>query len=648
MRARSGRVQAYDIHKSASRIQQHIVRKRLRKRVSAGVGALTELQNKNFELRDKWAEKLSAISDYDAEGIRTQANIPGFVGTHYAFEEEGRLSYTNNSFKYDSDIFDMVYKYYDHFGHPASDEDVRLTIPKGKNTSWPTFAAGSDRYINDLDLYLTTRIVEEAKKSNLTVRELTRLIESRVGYTLFYAYGERFQHTGKSLPTFSSGRYMGHTEGIESRVRMINLVSKVLIIYGRQESKKVLKYLMTVPGHTTDKLELKNEVTWYRNNDYHVIPLDHTKFDHYVAGNKSVTIRGIMKKVLQDKYGYTRLEADNWYEDSMFELNAEKVYPYLDDVRAYKGGDFLPSGEGNTTNHGIVGNDCSAFFALRFFMSTHNVTLTPDNILQHFGPRKDLFSISWGDDTLLMIHKKFGELDTIMETITRGYENCFHEVGIEPSLKYLGTIYDLYYGTSAYRFVQSALGPERVKDPILYKLGFIVRYELLDPSIRDFIVENILPGVVDDVNKGFITLDRKSKQFEYRPFTTDIDMTSIKDAKWRETTKRLAVEHAAKVAGGIQQVDNILYLLHHGSLDNGLVSDILGVEIEMEYTYDRLTQEIMSDNSKKGLYDRLSAMRHRAVPLFKSKLKDLYDGKINDLMSLIHMQSLLTKIYNDL
>jgi hypothetical protein len=133
-----------------------------------------------------------------------------------------------------------------------------------------------------------------------------------------------------------------------------------------------------------------------------------------------------------------------------------------------------------------------------------------------------------------------------------------------------------------------------------------------------------------------------------KPFAAPFTVNELKDPEWRRKKTEEAIQRANDIAGGIQQVDSILYQLHHGSLDSALVGDILGVDIEIEYTMERLFEVVHSDDSKSKLYDRLNTIRSRHVPLLKHKLSDLYNGRTNDLIRLIDTQAVLARVYNEI
>jgi hypothetical protein len=611
------------------------------------------LLNNSRNLADKYSKILSELSDYDAQGIMSLVNLPGFFASHYALEETGQLSYASESFRYDRSIRDIVDTVYDRLGSSIDRNEITLTIPKAKNTGHPYFISGSDRILNDLAVYLTSLMVEKAQKAGLNARQLVEVLVRSTGIPFFYAYGERGQSTTKDLPTFIMGSYRGHTSGIESRVRMINMVSKFLIIMGRLNSKKILKFLQTVPMHETDEdIRTKNIVSYLNNKDYFVFAKDHSKFDHHVAGLKTEAIRGSMMKILISKFGMNSTDAQTWYDDSVFELEAPKIFPFMRSVLKYEGGGYLPSGETNTTNHGLVGGDYAIFHSFRHVMRvTKGVEITKDNIFNYFGPNKDFFYYSWGDDMLLFYKKSILEdREDLSKIIDDGFSTCDHETTDEGTTRYLGKIYDIYRGSAAFRFVQSALNPERIKDPILYKLGMAVRFELLDPTIRDFMIRRVVPDLLKDVASGFPIINKNNLVIERRRYTDPISPTDLASAGWRDTVKKEALIRAEELAGGMQEIDKILYLLHHGSDDLTRVSEMLGVDFDMEYTPEALEKQIYEHSSEGKLERRLSLIPGNRGSLLSIRTKDALRRGFNNLSfeELIGYSNLLARTYNNL
>lgn len=643
----------HDGHSAVTDIRETIIRRNIRKRPHMSFTDLKVFHGHTTDIISEFSPILGEFSDYDGNGMKSQVSLPGFGGTHYAYEETGRLSYGNNQKLYDRNSEEIVLDIYMKQIKKV-DKIPSMTIPKGKNTSWPAFISGSDRLLNNFDLLNTTLMVQRAKEQGMTAIELIKMVEKSVGYNLFYGYGERFQHSAKELPFFVHGYYGGHTSNMEPRVRMINMVSKILILFHRDKTKMILKSLMTLPMHLSDKGELDKLIKGKINGDYHVFPVDHSKYDHHVAGAKSKQIRSALQLILERKWNISKSDATNWFKDVMFELSATKVFPFKEDILEYSGMDYLPSGESNTTNHGISGNDFATIQAITSLLRNFNVEMDVHNYSRYIGKEKDFFYQSWGDDTLIFIKKSYGEYDDLLKLLQRGYVTGGHEITEEASVRYLGKIYDIYQGSPIFRFVQTSLGPERSKDSRLFKMGMVLKYDLLDPSVRPFVLDNVLPRLVARLNQVYPKFGKDGiGRGTY--VTSPLSVLDFTNPIRKEKIIKEGIIAAETVAGGIQELDQILYSYHHGSDDHEVIMDMLGIDFDMNFTFDTLSDANVDDYRSGKLLNRVSSLRspHRSSlaseirKMFKSSSANSNDFH-SDLYGHVRVSKLLSNAYNEI
>jgi hypothetical protein len=140
-----------------------------------------------------------------------------------------------------------------------------------------------------------------------------------------------------------------------------------------------------------------------------------------------------------------------------------------------------------------------------------------------------------------------------------------------------------------------------------------------------------------------------------KPFTDRISIQDFRDVKRRNAIIEAGIQRANSMASGVQELDSILWFLHHGDTDSDLVVDLLGYEIETEYTEEQLEEEILSslDNSRLqnrihsiGKFASVNALQDDVLRLFsKTTRKGIL---LRSPSKIIEIQSRLAKLYNGL
>lgn len=570
--------------RKASPLVSNLIKSLVRKRTEIGRTAVEQIYTQAVTRNEGLANILKTFSEYDAEQIHSTVMLPAVRGSHYAVEELGTLALGKKYFKHSDVVVEVVKRRYQKNLNKGVVERT-LSIPRGKNTGWPLFVSGMHRLTNDVALYLYAKIVNAAHDQKMSLKDLHRKIEGVFGFAPFYMYGERFQHTAKSMPYFLRSEYQFSLTNVFPRVRMINMSDKLSVMYNRAWVKSILSVLIVDDWHNPDKHVIDKFMKKILADKSHVVlPIDHSKFDHHVGFLKAKQIHGIMAWVASKVTGD---EETRIYDSFRTEYTMPKTFPYMGQIMSYEEDGYLASGASFTTIHDIIANDLSVTdFCEQKFIVMNKRTPTVEELEKFFND--SLSGQSWGDDTVFSLKKSVWGEDPEAE-IFQMFTNQGYEVKREETLKYLGQVYDVYQGYPMYRFAQNTIGPERSKLKPLDRMGVVARYLLLPENVRSQSEFSRLYSAMENALKADQSvMGRMEMHPAYRTIPT---LKELSDPASRELIIKEGIELAQGIAQGKAELDDILMLFHHGSEQMGLAEELLGIS-QKDYTLDDLDKDI--------------------------------------------------------
>lgn len=526
---------------------------------------------------EEWAWKMTTVinkyspllTDFDNREVLPSLCSSIIKPAYTDLDNLGQLQ-IDSDFEYSDEVVKAVIGYYKKFFDPNL--DVSLSMPRGKNTGYPTPAIASSRRRSDILLTFHAALVSGAKKQKLSLSDLFQFLQPYHGEA-FLIRGERLQDSGKVFPArLREGLFF--TKNLQKRVREIYFSPKFAVIWNRKAAKRALAAILKSDIHTPMKPEIQAKITSWMNKKWKIFPLDHSGYDRHHGGRRGEQIARVAA------------EAFNMSIDDLLE---EMKVPILSWFRGEpvlsRELEQLPSGISMTTVLGCVGNLCSMVASMSDLLQ-----LSPSQVMEKRGELWDC--LLYGDDTLIAVNPVTGL--THVDQFKPAFERLKLKIDEEAVIRYLGVVYgggtfdgsyDLGYPVG--RAVSLMYSPERVKVYPFNVIGYIARLELLKTKGKEF---------------HNMTLSMWPSDFK-EPFRFED----------RHKVLRELVKKAARSGHLIGLLDDVFNILTHGLGDEapGLypedmdIADLLGVtHVDLE---DPVEAAVRLEISK-GLVNDLSKL----------------------------------------
>lgn len=557
----------------ATDVGASIVKSGLRKRQVVFPDQVDDLYKAKQQIIALARPILKNISDIDYEKVATVPLFPEIMPTHYELEQSRALGKSKNKgFRYSTEVIEaykkLVMKWVPKNRAIKLGSEAKLTIAKRKNTGWPDNISGTDSDFNSMSQYISAIIARYLEAKGNSLENYVDRLAKAVGYKPFFAYGERFQSTGKKMPYYFRDKYMYDVAGVFDRARRVNMEPK-LYVFAQRKNLKVAQEIVfalpmhdPTPGHQSGKIK-----KWMKDDGYAVFPFDFKNYEYFSAGREKLKQ---IREIIAWMISYGGGDGKRWLENNQVEQDTRFLMPYKDMIIETDEYESLPSGEGTTTVHNMVANDLAM---LHFTEQLRDKGLIPKSskLEDSFGDGKFVDDVSHGDDTILAVKNSvLADTPENRDLIIRMFQKQDYEIGFEDNLKFLGQNYDIYEGPSAWRLFEKMISPERVKHPDLFNLGFALRLELVPPFYRNEFMKELLPTAIKILKEGLKPRFKYNKSFrltkgelvpDYKEHVYDAEM--YLDPKTRLAIIKKGIDTANKIAEGTLFLDNLVYSLTH-------------------------------------------------------------------------------------
>lgn len=496
---------------------------------------------------------LPILSDFDKQYVLPTTTALGIVkSSHVELEEKGWLG-RNNDFEYSEEQLKAVVSDYLKFSKDSvSAEDLKLSMPRGKNIGWPHPIGGMARELNDTLLILHAALVERFQKEKASLSDLTTFLTYYHGQP-FTVYGERMQHTDKLMPYFDKQGSVRYSYNFENRVRAIYMSPKFMVMWNRVVVKTVMKAMMQHPCHRQDRAYIKEHVEGWKKKGWIVISLDVSKFDQSFGGKRG---RQMLRGLARTACGINKnLREEDVFSDLWFEWQTPLLGFFGDSAFLREDVPILMSGVSTTTPTNLIGNRISQISAMADILGCSS----DEAASRYWYPgvsdsgNFNWGALAWGDDGVIALSPSIPGCKTAadaLKTLQRSYEKLRLSVDAEPAVKFLGTVYgpgdfrgSIDIGYSVGRFLQLQFFPERPKLEPFSTIGYIARLATLPPALQN------------EVHKLMIT----------KKGLWGANMGQVFSFAERQVVMDRAVAEVEKGAGNIAELDNILQSLTNGA-----------------------------------------------------------------------------------
>lgn len=460
-------------------------RRKLRRRYSATVRDL-------FEARDLYVEALSNVArvfddllgDYDQQEIVDTTVALGFMKPHHHDLDEKGVLGRKRSYRIPSELRDYMIN---HYSPLAGAPDLEhISLPRGKNAGWPTLWSRRSRAMSDILLAIHAAYASGLRQQKVPLREGISRLESQYG-TCFSQSGERYQHTGKTLPSIlDAGRQTLYSTNLEPRVRGIYFSPKFAVAYNRPGVKSVLRAVLDSPYHVQDRSIIRNRIEEMFSKNFDVISLDVSKYDQSMGGDQGRDVIEIAAQCVRGMDSQLLLDG----------LKAEFEIPFLLPTKTglllSHGAEILSSGLSSTTVVGCLGSHVIVAEIMR------DLGISYRDLDANRGKQFD--ALTYGDDIVIGVNKRLlterGYKDVLTACIATGDRLGFSFTS-EPTIKFLGQNYRMlgFKQAADYplaRFIQQQFFPERKKTYPFSTYGYVARLSLLAEPLQRIVHERMM------------------------------------------------------------------------------------------------------------------------------------------------------------
>lgn len=529
------------------------------------------------------------LTDYDYEHVLSSTCALGvFKPTHVALDEVGTLGGLGDT-TYSPEVVLAVLEDYQESAKHVSKEGMKIRLPYGKNTGYPTPVGGTQRELSDLLLGLHASLAVGLKQRGLSIADGSEFLSAYHGPPSSI-YGERYQHTAKWMPIISSSG-VTWSRRFEPRVRAIFMAPKYMVAYNKPVVNYCLATLLKHPVHIQDRSVFSSTFSkWYEEKRV-VTSFDIKKHDQVLGGDRGRQI--------------CRLIADVWNNGQADNLLTEFEIPLM----VFHQGDcyqrtdtpILASGLSSTTVINCVGQTLLLVAVL-----SEALKRTPGQILSDFRSGK-IGRLGWGDDCVLAFDPSDVRLlqDAPFQTIKQHASKFNVDIEEEVVDKYLGPIYGpgrlsaSPIGYSTGRAIQTDFRPERLKVFPFATIGYIARLDMLGDRAETY----------HTIREKFWDTEVLGEYFAYS------DRTEVMDK---------AVDKASSAGKQISQLDDVMNSIFHGILDSDLASltDLGG---DFEYNFTDLLGNLSAD-----VTDPARFVSERGLEHYKDSISQIQQGNFEE------------------
>lgn len=529
------------------------------------------------------------LTDFDKEVMLPSTTALGiWKPTHYAIEEIGYMG-KFNSFVYPQELFAVAVREYTKY-YKAYNEEVSVSLPRGRNVGWPFPVGGLNRQASDFLLAMSAILTESFKEQGSSVEDMFTWLSAYHG-TPFTIYAERMQHTPKVLPVRLRDGWFNSTN-FEPRTRAIYMDPKIMVMWMKRRVNKLLRAILTTDFHNPDKNGIKAFIKRAHDSGYHVLCEDFSKFDQRHGGKRGEQLVACAAAVLNDP---------TYASDVKFNSTLALPIPTETGLFVRNDGPILTSGSADTTLRGCMGNTFGSTYAI-----SRGFGLSYEEIIGGFFRSFSSPLVTgrgYGDDGVLCISKKFGTRDQVKRKLQQGFADAELEIDFEPTTRFLGYHYDkgdfagtMDVGYPVSRFIQQHFFPERMKLFPFSTIGLIARLELVSQD-KSREIHRILTDKYWDVEK-------LGPKFAYD------DRLAYFESLGPEVEK---------LASKISQVDDILQVFLHGmdeSFDIEIPSEFKALLGLTNYKYSSVEELLSQVEVGKDLLPILTRFSKEKLPSY--------------------------------
>lgn len=458
--------------------------------------------------------------DYDREVLKSTCALSIWKGAHTDLDMTGGPG-AYNDFEIPESVKSVVVSYYNRTPTPP-DEELSMTMIKGKTPGYPYNVPGSDRVLSTLGYAASAAAVSWAHANNISLRDL-KLEFERFHGPASSMYAERTQNVAKpQLMILREGMYQ--SQNFEPRKRGILMVPKFMVMYNRKSVQQIKKKILMSGVHSQDRARITNDLL--ERKGYTTKAKDWPKFDYTFGGKAGASVLTMFPLLSTGKL-----------DDFMEEFRLPLIYFGSKGIYRDDSSPQLPSGASFTSLMGCIAN-----FSVTLWAICNITSRTPEAVLKDMDNGYWKLN-AWGDDTVLSFkdgyatHEKF---DAAIKAIIK------KDMDVEPVLRYLGDVYPSTWGLTAHtgyqpsRFVQQQFFPERSKLWPFNIVGYIARLDKVSPKLSQSIHDEMLKIWPESFGKPFTYAERHG----------------IAEALLPELEKQ---------AFKISQLDDVIMAMTHGS-----------------------------------------------------------------------------------
>lgn len=534
--------------------------KQRKQRLESDYNTLMSEFNAYKEFADKmFGATHSLRTEYDQSVILPTTCALGFTKPHhFDLDEKGQLGVQRRFLFPEESVVDAT-KFYFNLANSVNSTDladISVSMPRGKNTGWPTPRAQRSRDQSDMLLALHAAFVRAGVRAQHDLSALVKEIE-RYHSPVIAVNGERYQHAGKLLPVIINKKEVLFSNNFEPRVRGIYFSPKFCVMWNRFPVKLALHLVLSNPIHTQDRHEIHKKITAAKQQGMVLLSLDVSKFDHSFGrdcGRQLLrTWADILARIYSAQlapvpptlsYSDRKQLANRIYSDFNTEFSIPFLVPNHSGLFISNGAEILSSGLSLTT---IVG--CLASELMGLYILKKQFGLTRSDVLNG-----KCLLLTYGDDMVIGVPKSFAkDADALLASCTEVGDEMELKFSAEPTIKFLGQNYDtLKFGNDARdlaypvgRFLQQQFFPERMKQYPFSAIGTAARLDLLSSTVRDRTFQAIRSFLAED----------------------------IRDLNFSDSTALIMslMPEVQKYSDKISQLDDILGVMTHGLMDEELM-----------------------------------------------------------------------------
>jgi len=508
-----------------------------------------EPEIKNFEkvCNDLLGIMNPFFSDYDIKEILPTTTALGMHKPgHTALDEIGYMG-KDNDYTYSPDVVEAAFSYYAPFFAKSKNDQVSVSIPRGRNIGYFAPVGGLNREATDGLLVLCATVVEHFRSQGSSAKDMMEFL-TRYHGPFYTIYGERYQHTGKKMPMkYREGWYS--STNFEPRVRAIYMDPKVLVMWLKPQVNFALHSILQTSYHTQTRPKIQTTVDKYIKAGWSSICPDFSKFDQRHGGKRGVQIINLIDRLLTH---CGRNSKSGFAADCTFNLRIPLLVPSRGQMLMRTDGPILTSGMAATTVIGCIGNLLGLLQAVK-----EGFGISPASLISDLSsPNPSLITgHGYGDDGLLFFHSSLGNLKEVEEKLNRGYASAKLEVENEVTVKFLGYQYNkgqfegsFDVGYPVGRFFQQQFFPERKKEYPFSLIGLVARLNLVHESKRE--------GIFNMLKEKFWNLELLGPKFEFSE---------------RYAKVEALIPEVEKYSKKISQIDDIINIFAHGLSDASMI-----------------------------------------------------------------------------